>query len=714
LAPQADLREAARLDREGKCAEAEPYYQRALGAGNPSAALLNNAGNHYLLCDQPGKARVYFERVLKANPSHSNANLQLARIDAGEGKKDAALRRLQKLEAQTGGDPALQFALGSAYARLGEYGRAETVFHAVLAARPADFDVLVGLGRAAARAGHHDRARTALETALKIRPADVDALTELGLVHAATQDYSRAVYLLAQARQNAPRRPDILLALARAAEDAGYYGDAALAYDEYVRLRPGDDSARRDRGRVLGYTGTRLEEGLAEMAAYIAQHPNDPIGYFNLAQFSWRTNPEESLQQLATAVRLDPKLAAAHVARAWLLHRLGRSAEAVSHLKAALEVAPAHVRALDQLGLVYLSLDRPQDAEAVLRQAVVAAPEDPDAQLHLGRALMVLGREEEARQFLDRYQKLRPRRQRDPRREPGMIQSATLSDSERRAREIERFRGMSRARPDDPLLQMHLASLLLAHDRREEAATEFRRLLASNAEASTWEQAGRALVQAEQFELAREFLERAAAERPGARLDLAIALFHTAGSAPALKILDEIPEDGRTGDFLLVKARILDAAGRSEEAEKLLTAGLGRTSVRPEIVQQAAMLLARRRRGEEALDLLARTPDHPEIALTRAIVLALLNRDTAAGKLLESIESRWPEWDRPYLLHGLLLERAQKGKQAVEKLRTAMALGSQDLGARCALARLSSSPLPNPQCDCLAAFENWVFPSCGP
>jgi predicted Zn-dependent protease len=158
----------------------------------------------------------------------------------------------------------------------------------LLLRRPADFDVLVSLGRAAARARHYDRAKSALEAALRARPDDLTALFEAGLLYAAAGDPGRAVFLLAKARQKAPRRPDVVLALARAAEDAGFFGDSAMAYDEYLRLDPGDGAARRDRARVLGYTGDRLEEGLREMAAYIREHPDDPKGYFHLAQFSWK------------------------------------------------------------------------------------------------------------------------------------------------------------------------------------------------------------------------------------------------------------------------------------------------------------------------------------------------------------------------------------------------------------------------------------------
>src|SRR6266566_10126599 len=47
------LRRAARLDAEQKCEEAERYYREAFAAAPALPAVLNNAGNHYLVCGQP-------------------------------------------------------------------------------------------------------------------------------------------------------------------------------------------------------------------------------------------------------------------------------------------------------------------------------------------------------------------------------------------------------------------------------------------------------------------------------------------------------------------------------------------------------------------------------------------------------------------------------------------------------------------------------------
>ena len=182
---------------------------------------------------------------------------------AVDAKRDAEARAY--LSRVNSDDPRVLFAAGNLFARLGMFDRAEQAFQRVLVAMPSDFDVLYQLGRrGGARPTLRSRSKCTDDGA-EAPSGDVDVLLELGLAHAGAKDYSRAVYLLAQAQQKAPDRADVVLALARAAEDAQFYGDSAIAYDQYVRLKPLDVAARRDRARVLAYTGARLEEGLKEM-----------------------------------------------------------------------------------------------------------------------------------------------------------------------------------------------------------------------------------------------------------------------------------------------------------------------------------------------------------------------------------------------------------------------------------------------------------------
>ena len=207
---------------------------------------------------------------------------------------------------------------------------------------------------------------------------------------------------------------------------------------------------------------------------------------------------------------------------------------------------------------------------------------------------------------------------------------------------------------------------------------------------------------------------RAATEIPAANLDLAIALLFLEGPPAALKTLEQVPEKERSGDYLLLKAEILDGAGQGAEAEKVLEQGCSFPISRPQIARRAALLLVRHDRNDLALDLVSRAAgNNPDLLLTQAIVLALMNRSSAADKVLKEIESQWPEWDRPYLVHGLLFERSQPG-QARRKLQTAIALGSQDPALRCAVVRLTPSASPDAQCSCVRGLYELLFPGCTP
>ena len=741
------LRDAARLDAEGKCEEAEQYYTAALAKGSPSPALLNNAGNHYVLCGQPDKAQAYFEKLLQINPLHPNANLQLARLAAGQKQGKKALEYLSRVKEsdppvlllraealhwagrtaesvalldrvakENPGDPRVLFLLGLTSARLAFYDRAEEAFNAALALAPGDFDILFNFGRAAARAKHYDRAQRALEAALKIRPSDVDLLVELGRVCAARQDFVRAVYILARARQKDPKRAEVLRLLARAAEDAGYYEDASQTYDEYIQLRPGDDAARRDRARAYSNTDSRKGEARQEIEWYVAKHPSDPLGHYAFAQVVWRTDPQVAVAHLTEAVRLDPASVSIHYSRAWMLQRVGQMAESLPDLEAANRLEPDNVRVLDLMGLAHLSMEQPAEAEKALRQAFAKAPDDPEVVMHMGRTLMALGREEEAQSFMDKYRTIRPQALPGVRKQFGMIELATLSVPEQREREIERLRLGVREHPDRPDYQMHLASLLMADKKNEEALREFRALLGLNASTKIWEEAGAFLLNAKEYGLAKEFLERAVSERPSARLDLAVALYYTEGPEPALRYLETLPKEETTGDGLLLKAELLDAAGKKTEAEKTLDQGLRQASVKPRMVQQAAVLLVRRNRKADVLEMLEKAiqanPQDSDLPLTKAIVLGLMDRYPAAEKVLREIESSWPEWDRAYLAHGLLLERSGRPGEARQRLQTAAALGSQDPSLRCALARLAHKTNPGSECTCLTGLEQLLLPGC--
>src|SRR5690348_3882596 len=109
------LDRARQLDAAGRCAEAETLYQGALRSST-DVAVLNNFGNHYLACREPEKARGIFERLLKMDSGHANANLQMARL--AEQKKEPA-KALAYLDQVAKPDVEIQMTRAEVLAGMG-------------------------------------------------------------------------------------------------------------------------------------------------------------------------------------------------------------------------------------------------------------------------------------------------------------------------------------------------------------------------------------------------------------------------------------------------------------------------------------------------------------------------------------------------------------------------------------------------------------------
>jgi tetratricopeptide (TPR) repeat protein len=742
VAAQPDLLEhAQRLDTEGKCAEAEVLYQNALRM-SPSPATLNNLGNHYLTCNEPAKASETFERLLKSNPAHANANLQMARLAeqrhepakslqyldrvvhpdaevqiaraqalAETGRRDSAAGIIREI-GKKARDPRILYALGMTCARTGFYADAEQMFQRVLAEDPGDYDVLFNLGAAAARAGHYERARDTFEAILKTKPDDASATYELGRAEASRGNYKRAIYLLAKARQAMPQRAEVDLALARATGAAGYYGDAIEAYDHYLALRPGDEMARRDRALVAAFTRARHEEALKDLQAWTEKHPNDAIGHYDLALAQGQNDRTAALEQVSRAITLDGRFEPAHYYHAWLLEQSGEYEKSLRDAKIAVELNPEDARALDLLGLDYLDLSRAAEGEPVLRKAIkaapVASPDRAEILFHLARCLSELGKREEARSAMAEFQKARSERPQGPREQAGIVETATLPPDEMARRVAAEFREAVAANPNDATLRLRLAQALAAAGASDDAEKALRDLLAMGPPAPVAREAGNLLLAGERYSLAADFLRRATGEIPAAWLDLAVAEFFVAGPDAALKALQSAPpEAASTGDYHVIRAMILGAAGQSRDAASEMKASAGQQISRPRLVAEGSLMLIRFGEPAAAMEMtdnaIRSAPGDRLLRLNRVAVMAASGRVKDAVTATKEIERRWPEWDRPYVAEALLLERETRLAEAGERIAIAETLGAKDAIAVCARARALNRADAS-QCGCEAGL----------
>lgn len=678
------------LDHQVRYPEAERYYKEALALTPDSVSLLNNLGNHYAAAGDKGRACRQFQRVIALDAEHPNANLQLARIAVDRKQGRDALNYLAHVKGQaagiallraealhwagqsresddtiealakaSSGDAPTLFALGLALARMDQFDRAEQMFAQVLAQSPGDADALYNLGVAAARAGHLERSRGALETALKIRPDDVSILAKLGRVYATEENYPKAVLLLSEAHKQSPRDPEVLLSLARTLDAAGYSRDAALAYDDYLALRPDDEAARLDRALDYAETG-KLDEAVAETKRHIARFPRRADGYFRLALITEQRDPAAALTLLDQALVLEPGMASAHYDRGILLHKLARPVDAVKDLELAAVAEPDHPGILSELGKVYLELQRPEGAETVLRRAAQWAPDDRGVLMHLGRALSEVGKDEESRAVLAHLDSLGPE-QPAPDRWSNVLGTLDLPPAQRQARFISSLERAVQRKPADASLRLQLGNALLAAGRREDAAKTVREIEDPD---------------------------------PATRIEIAELVRRASCAQAALLELDRVSDEGRQEVFHVLRAELLEAAGRRDDARREVASSRAAIARSPETAFRAAVLEFEWSDYAAAAEMVQHAAPLRASLLVRAAALHRLGKVADAAQILHEAESRWPEWGRVFLLHGALLAWSGERSEAGRMLGTARALGEKVPDLAGCLAKAGDCSVP--------------------
>ncbi len=748
------------LDTEKNYSAADGVYRRALVIAPRSVELLNNYGNHLLALGKSTDAAKAFSQAVAIDPRHPNSNLQLARMALSRKQPAEALAHLNLLPTEEAGspgvvlirlqalylskqdraaeellatletadaerDPRLQFSTGLALAAVGQYAQAESFFGRVLEAVPGNFDALYNLGLAASRGKDYDRARDALSAALTQRPEDVDVLYGLAVVQVALNRKESAIELLAKAGHLDPKRAEVQLLLARTTTDIGFFQDSLEAWNRYLILVPKDDAARRDRGYVAAVLGD-YALGISDLTAYVKNHPLDPLGHYDLGMAETLNDPKKALFEINRALNIKPEFVSAIYYRGVLKYQMGNAQGALTDLEAANRALPGNAIILDRLGQIYLAVGRSADAVSALRQAVDLTPNDSRAVFHYARALAKAGQPGEAKLMMARFHALGP----DPsRRRGGLVDFLSLSPQEQTAHFRERIVKAAQEDKTNVAVQVEYIQLLLADSQFDHAAQCANQLLALNPPPGVPANIGHLFLEANQFAVAKQFLDKA--RESGASslellVDQAIATSHAVNAESGLTLLNQVPEAQRNGDYYLARAQMLDAAGQFEPAVNALNQALRAAPKRPEFYREAAFFLLKHNRTTEASSLVAQgarlLPDVSEILLLQATLLELEKKTEDAESVLKTIEDRWPEWPDSWLVHGILLETYKRYDEARQMVENAVALGAQGPEAYFYLAEstMYSSPdqLPAAQkaierAESLAPQDPWIHAIAG-
>jgi tetratricopeptide (TPR) repeat protein len=172
------------------------------------------------------EALAAFQSLVERYPRSGLAWLGLGKIRADGGDLELAATDLARAASVSGDEAEVLATLGIVLLRARRPDEAVGPLSAAARARPADVALGIALVQAAAGAGRAAEARELAVDLVRRHPSDLRAIFQAAQLLSAQGDREAAYLVL---RQSVPNQPDprLLVALAAAARDAGYYAEAA-------------------------------------------------------------------------------------------------------------------------------------------------------------------------------------------------------------------------------------------------------------------------------------------------------------------------------------------------------------------------------------------------------------------------------------------------------------------------------------------------------
>lgn len=419
-----------------------------LGAGRPAEALrtldavavrapdhavvLHLRGGARLARGDTAGARADFERALQLAPGLLMAAVNLARLDAVEGRPADGIRRLEQLISANPRDAGLRTDLGRLLLGIGRTDEAVRAWEQARTLDPRRLEPRLAL--AGYRLEHREPllAQTVASEAVAIDPGSFDALAALGMSQLALQQTAAARQSFRQLGEAAGENLPRLLRAARHQLLAGAAQDAVDTLERARRIDPGQPDtlkalaeAQVSAGQVAAAEATArtllaqpeppadawgllgeilMARGQAGEAAgvYEAGHARHPRSAYAVA--IWRAHaaagaPARGLPALEAWAAQHPADPDARAALAIAWPQAGEWQKALGLYEALAAARPGDAMILNNLALLYLRT-RDVRALATARRALAAAPGHPAVLDTLGWILVQQGQVAEGLQQL--------------------------------------------------------------------------------------------------------------------------------------------------------------------------------------------------------------------------------------------------------------------------------------------------------------------------
>lgn len=423
-------------DEQQRYSEAEAVLEKAEQLAPKSAEAHIYLGKTYLAENKLPEATQQFDAAETLDPHNTDIRLNLARLYAANGEFASALTTLngipsarfpaegvpikvgsllalgrteEAVQVASGAtSPALQLAVAEVFVS-SKMPQQALKFLATAEAsgkRPPPRFYFIK-GKALDQDGNAAAAIENFQKALSLEPNSEEFMLATAELYARENKHAQAYELLQRAHKADPDSLAVLRPMVLEGVFANKSSDVQDAAEELAKK----SSDPRDLFVVADVLikNTRQDEAIPLLQKYLEKFPDDPrawvglgLGYEDRKQFSEAENAFER------ALQADPKFAEAEYQIGVLKSVSGDSSAAIPHYERAIQFDPNHLQALTKLGGLYLQSGDLNKALAVLLKAESINPDDRQTEYSLALAYAKLGKREEAKVHMERFQSKGP------------------------------------------------------------------------------------------------------------------------------------------------------------------------------------------------------------------------------------------------------------------------------------------------------------------
>src|SRR6266542_1706065 len=358
-------------------------------------------------------AKAQYAHAIDVNGSDVRARLALGRIYTAEGDSVAAGQQYRVALSAGENDPVELKRIGDVLLINGEYESAATAYNRAITAlqqprqpvRLGDADPIIfeselyhGFGQANLKIDKFDAEQDAEQRVLDLRDnAYPEALVGMGDIALMQGKPADAVDRYRDALKINSRLVSAMIGLGRASGALGNWSVAQAQFRDAVNLDPTSPEAHLWLAEAL-VRQSNPGAAIQEYARAIELKPQYPEAYFGLAQAQLAAGqPDLARDNLATALQMQPNYSEALLLQGKLFEQQGNDTAALESYSKAIKARKILAEPLYRRALLYIRLDKLDDAMRDLQSSIDIQPNFSEAHYWLGRSYLAQGKAKQAR-----------------------------------------------------------------------------------------------------------------------------------------------------------------------------------------------------------------------------------------------------------------------------------------------------------------------------